>query len=209
MGCCGAPQVPDLLPKDRAAPGSPRKRMLDAQARAKEYSMNYLITGGCGFVGSNIAAYLLERGDSVVVFDNLSRLGAAANLAWLRTLGNVNFVYGDARNQNDLAQFFEQNKLDAIFHLAGQVAMTTSMQDPRRDFESNVLGSINLLENVRRRCPEAPVVYSSSNKVYGELAGVRLREEALRYVAPDYPDGLDETIGLDFQTLLDWQPKVR
>ena len=83
------------------------------------------------------------------------------------------------------------------------------MQDPRRDFESNVLGSINLLENVRRRCPEAPVIYSSSNKVYGELAGVRLREEALRYVAPDYPDGLDETIGLDFQTLLDWQPKVR
>ena len=162
--------------------------------------MNYLITGGCGFVGSNIAAYLLERGDSVVVFDNLSRFGAAANLAWLRTLGNVNFVYGDTRNQNDLAQLFEQNKPDAIFHLAGQVAMTTSMQDPRRDFESNVLGSINLLENVRRRCPEAPVVYSSSNKVYGELAGVRLREAVSRYVAPDYPDGLDETMGLDFQT---------
>ena len=162
--------------------------------------MNYLITGGCGFVGSNIAAYLLERGDSVAVFDNLSRLGAAENLAWLRTLGGVNFVYGDTRDQNDVVQLFEQIKSDAIFHLAGQVAMTTSMQDPRKDFETNVLGSINLLENVRRRCPETPVIYSSSNKVYGELDGVRLREDALRYVAPDYPDGFDETMGLDFQT---------
>lgn len=162
--------------------------------------MNYLITGGCGFVGSNIAAHLLERGEPVVVFDNLSRVGAAENLAWLRTLGSVNFVYGDTRSQNDVVQLFEQIKPDVIFHLAGQVAMTTSMRDPRKDFETNVLGSINLLENVRRRCPEATVVYSSSNKVYGELTGVRLCEEALRYVAPDYPEGLDETIGLDFQT---------
>ena len=162
--------------------------------------MNYLITGGCGFVGSNIAAHLLGRGDSVVLFDSLSRLGASENLAWLRTLGNVKFVHGDMRNHSDVAQLLEQSEPAAILHLAGQVAMTTSMQDPRKDFETNVLGSINLLENVRRRCPEAPVVYSSSNKVYGELVGVRLREEGLRYVAPDYPDGLDETMGLDFQT---------
>jgi len=162
--------------------------------------MNYLITGGCGFVGSNIAAHLLDHGETVTVFDNLGRLGAAENLAWLRTLGHVQFVYGDTRNQNDVAQLFASTKPNVIFHLAGQVAMTTSMQDPRKDFETNVLGSINLLENVRQRCPEATVVYSSSNKVYGELTGVRLREEALRYVAPDHPDGLDETIGLDFQT---------
>ena len=162
--------------------------------------MKYLITGGCGFVGSNIAAHLLDRGEAVVVFDNLSRSGAAENSAWLRELGAVNFIYGDTRNPDDVAQLFEQTRPDVVFHLAGQVAMTTSMQDPRKDFETNVLGTINLLENVRQRCPDATVVYSSSNKVYGELAGVRLREEAMRYVAPDHPDGVDETLGLDFQT---------
>jgi CDP-paratose 2-epimerase len=162
--------------------------------------MSYLITGGCGFVGCNIAAHLLKAGASVTVFDNLSRTGASENLAWLRGQGDVRFVYGDSRNANDLAQLFKATPPDVIFHLAGQVAMTTSMQDPRKDFEINTLGSINLLESVRQHCPATTIVYSSSNKVYGELATVRLREDELRYVAPDHPNGLDETLGLDFHT---------
>jgi len=162
--------------------------------------MKYLITGGCGFVGSNIAAHLAKVGAQVTVLDNLSRTGASENLAWLRSQGDVQFFYGDTRNANDVAQLFKATSPEVIFHLAGQVAMTTSMQDPRKDFEINVQGSVNLLENVRQHCRAATVVYSSSNKVYGELATVRLREDERRYVAPDHPNGLDETIGLDFQT---------
>jgi CDP-paratose 2-epimerase len=136
--------------------------------------MKYLVTGGCGFVGCNIAAHLLKAGAQVAVFDNLSRTGASENLAWLRSQGEVHFVYGDTRNANDVEQLLRAVRPEVIFHLAGQVAMTTSMQDPRKDFEINTLGSINLLENVRRHCPEATIVYSSSNKVYGELSAVRL-----------------------------------
>jgi CDP-paratose 2-epimerase len=162
--------------------------------------MKYLITGGCGFVGSNIAAHLLRMGASVAVFDNLSRTGASENLAWLRSEGGVHFVRGDTRNANDVAQVLEAVRPEVVFHLAGQVAMTASMRDPREDFEINTLGSINLLEKIRQGYPATTVVYSSSNKVYGELASVRLREEELRYVAPDHPSGLDEHLGLDFQT---------
>ena len=162
--------------------------------------MKYLITGGCGFVGCNVAAHLLKMGTSVAVFDNLSRTGASENLVWLRSQGNLQFVYGDTRNANDVAQVFQAARPDVVFHLAGQVAMTTSMQDPRKDFEINTLGSLNLLENIRQHCPATTVVYSSSNKVYGTMSAVGLREEELRYVAPDHPNGLDESLGLDFQT---------
>ena len=109
--------------------------------------MKALITGGCGFVGSNLAAYLLDldKNNSVTVFDNLSRHGAAANLNWLRTLATaehnpITFIHGDIRNAFDVEGVVKQVKPDVIFHLAGQVAMTTSMQSPRRDFEINVVG---------------------------------------------------------------------
>jgi CDP-paratose 2-epimerase len=88
----------------------------------------------------------------------------------------------------------------AIFHLAGQVAMTTSINDPRRDFETNVLGSINVLESVRQRKLKTAILYASSNKVYGNLDGVALKETALRYTAPDRPNGIEEAAPLDFQT---------
>ena len=162
--------------------------------------MKYLITGGCGFVGSNVAATLLRRGETVTIFDNLSRFGAGENLAWLRGQGAARFVHGDTRNAHDVERLVENSSPDVIFHLAGQVAMTTSMENPRRDFETNVVGSINLLEAVRRFCPAATIVYSSSNKVYGDLAGVTLREDALRYSSPTHPNGVDESCPLDFQT---------
>ena len=162
--------------------------------------MKYLVTGGSGFVGSNITARLIERGEQVVVFDNLSRTGADANLQWLRSLGALEFVHGDIRNANDVETLFARVRPDVIFHLAGQVAMTTSMSDPRKDFEINVGGSINVLESARKHTPEAAIVYSSSNKAYGDLGSLKLIETETRYAAPDFPDGIDETTPLDFHT---------
>ena len=162
--------------------------------------MTILITGGCGFVGSNIASRLLTEGKDVVVFDSLRRHGSADNLTWLRGLGLKTFIHGDIRNANDVATLIATVKPATIFHLCGQVAMTTSMENPRLDFEINVLGTINLLENVRQTCPQAAVIYSSSNKVYGDLGQLALAEKAKRYLIPSLPNGVDEKIGLDFHT---------
>ncbi len=162
--------------------------------------MTYLVTGGCGFVGCNIAARLIERGANVMVFDNLWREGTEENLKWLQSLGEFNFMRGDMREESDVLRLVEETQPDVVFHLAGQVAMTTSMRDPRRDFSTNVLGSFNLLEAVRQLRPQATVVYSSSNKVYGELPTVKLKEESLRYSATNFPNGIDENAPLDFQT---------
>jgi len=162
--------------------------------------MKYLVTGGCGFVGSNIASRLIGRGDDVAIFDDLSRAGSESNLRWLRSLGTAEFVRGDIRNTNDVEGMIRRIRPAVIFHLAGQVAMTTSLNDPRKDFEINVLGSVNLLEAVRANAPEASIVYSSSNKAYGDLGGLRLVETETRYTVPDHPEGIDETMPLDFHT---------
>jgi|CZKM01.1.fsa_nt_gi CDP-paratose 2-epimerase len=159
-----------------------------------------LVTGGCGFVGSNVAARLRQQGWQVTLLDNLSRLGAADNLRWLLSFGGIEFVHGDTRNFSDVDRVIERVQPHALFHLAGQVAMTTSMSDPRRDFETNVLGSFNVLESVRLRKLQTAIVYASSNKVYGELHGLVLQEERLRYTAPDLPQGINEATPLDFQT---------
>jgi CDP-paratose 2-epimerase len=162
--------------------------------------MNALITGGCGFVGSNLAAYLMEQGHAVTLFDNLARHGASANLAWLRSLGPVTFLHGDIRNLSDVDRVVGSLKPDVIFHLAGQVAMTTSMQNPRGDFEINVLGSINVLEAIRQHCPQTAVVYASSNKVYGNLEHLDLIETATRYQPRIAERGVDESTAIEFHT---------
>lgn len=159
-----------------------------------------LVTGGCGFVGSNMTARLLRDGWRVTVFDNLSRRGAVENLKWLLANGTAQFVHGDVRNAHDVARVISSTKPAAIFHLAGQVAMTRSMEDPRCDFETNVVGSLNVLESVRLAKMDLVIAYSSSNKVYGDLAGVRLKEEKLRYSSPSHPKGVNESAALDFQT---------
>ena len=169
--------------------------------------MNALITGGCGFVGSNLAAYLIDLNpaNKVTVFDNLSRQGAAANLTWLRTLSSaehnpIAFVHGDIRNAFDTEAVIKQVKPDVIFHLAGQVAMTTSIESPRRDFEINVLGSINVLEAVRQYTPGTAIIYASSNKVYGNLDHLDLVEAATRYQPRIAGNGVDETVAIEFHT---------
>lgn len=162
--------------------------------------MRYLITGGCGFLGTNISAEILRRGHELAILDNLSRHGSESNLEWLGSKGNLYFLHGDIRNTNDCETIIRQFKPDTIFHLAGQVAMTTSLQDPKTDFEINALGSINLLEAARLYSPNAAIIYSSTNKVYGDLESLEHEELATRYRLPEYPQGLPETIGLSFHS---------
>ena len=162
--------------------------------------MKLLITGGCGFLGSNLAAHALTQGIELCVFDNLYRHGSQSNFQWLRGQGNFEFVHGDIRNANDVQRLIARFKPDAIFHLAGQVAMTTSIADPRMDFEVNALGTLNLLEAVRAHAPEAVVIYSSTNKVYGDLEQYQYRETDTRYVCVEKPDGFDEQTPLDFHS---------
>ncbi len=160
--------------------------------------MKLLITGGCGFLGSNLASHSIMRGDELVIFDSLYRNGSVRNLDWLQKQGKFRFVHGDIRNCNDVDRIFEQFRPDAVFHLAGQVAMTTSISNPRLDFEVNVKGSHNLLEAARLHSPDAAVIYSSTNKVYGDLEQFGYRETSTRYECIDRPNGFDELTPLDF-----------
>jgi CDP-paratose 2-epimerase len=162
--------------------------------------MKLLITGGCGFLGSNLASDALLRRDELVVFDNLYRNGSRANLAWLQTQGKFTFEHGDIRNQNDITLIVQRFQPDAIFHLAGQVAMTTSIANPRMDFEVNVSGTHNLLEAVRQYAPQAIVIYSSTNKVYGDLEQFTYEETATRFQCIEQPKGFDERTQLDFHS---------
>jgi CDP-paratose 2-epimerase len=162
--------------------------------------MKALITGGAGFVGSNLAAHLLAQGARVTVFDSLVRNGAAENLAWLRTLGPVEFLHNDICDTTAADHTIQSLQPEALFHLAGQVAMTTSMQDPRRDFDTNVVGSINVLEAVRRFSPQTAIIYASSNKVYGNLDHLDLIETATRYQPRTLQAGVDESAAIEFHT---------
>lgn len=162
--------------------------------------MKYLITGGCGFLGSNISSELLRGSHELVIFDSLYRYGSSRNLDWLKTLGSFEFVHGDIRNRNDVARLISSHKPDVIYHLAGQVAMTTSIADPLMDFEVNTMGSFNLLDAVRLYSPETIVVYSSTNKVYGDLEQYSYSETENRYLCTDMPNGFNESVSLDFHS---------
>jgi len=164
--------------------------------------MKILVTGGCGFLGSNIAASYLESGDDVVVIDALYREGSKANCDWLQSLAaseRLRMFHFDLADTQKINKVFDsEGPFDYVCHLGGQVAMTTSLSDPRRDMMTNVVGTFNVLEAVRQYCPEAVVAYSSTNKVYGDLEWLRYEEDATRFTLPDYRGGLDESIPLDF-----------
>ncbi len=160
-----------------------------------------LITGGAGFIGINAATHFVARGWEVTVLDDLSRLGADHNLAWLRTRANVAFERADVRDRAAIARIVRDHRpLDAVLHLAAQVAVTTSVQDPRRDFEINALGTLNLLEAVRQLAPEAIVLNASTNKVYGELADLAVELDGDRYRYVDLPAGISEARPLEFHS---------
>ena len=162
--------------------------------------MKYFITGGCGFLGSNLASEVLKRGEELIVFDNLFREGGVANLEWLKSQGEFKHYRSDIRNAGDVETAIKEVQPDIIFHLAGQVAMTTSIQNPRLDFEINNLGSFNLLDSVRKYAPEAMVLYSSTNKVYGDLEQYNYDEAELRYNCREFPRGFPENIPLEFHS---------
>ena len=163
--------------------------------------MKILITGGCGFFGSNIAYRVLrDNKGELFVLDNLYRRGSAKNLKWLREHGKFRFFKVDVCSNDQIQGVIKKVRPDIVFHLAGQVAMTTSIDNPRLDFETNALGTFNVLEAIRKHCPESIFIYSSTNKVYGSLGGVEFQEHKNRYVAKKFPEGFSEDLPLDFHS---------
>lgn len=160
-----------------------------------------LITGGAGFIGSNYADRCISRGERVVIFDNLSRHGAKTNLDWLRQKhGEKSFqlVVGDVRHAEEIKG--AAREASRIVHLAAQVAVTTSVTDPRNDFEINAIGTFNTLEAARLSGNHPSFVYSSTNKVYGGMENVKVIEKETRYDYADLPLGASEEQILDFHS---------
>ena len=162
--------------------------------------MKYLITGGLGFLGSNLSNEVIRRNEELFILDNFFRKGCNQNLNWLRKKGSFEFLYGDIRNNNDVESIIREIKPDVIFHVAGQVAMTTSLKDPRLDFETNTLGTINILESVRKFSSNSSIIYTSTNKVYGDLEYLEYIEKDTRYISKKYPRGFNESLSLNFQS---------
>ena len=162
-----------------------------------------LVTGGAGFIGSNLADRLARDGHEVIVYDALARPGVEANLAWLKARHprRVSAVVADIRDEAELNRAAAE--AGAVFHMAAQVAVTTSMVDPRSDYAINLGGTFSLLEALRRRGEPVPLVFASTNKVYGDLADVALEREGEAY-APRDPairaNGIGEDRPLDFHT---------
>ncbi len=160
--------------------------------------MKVAVFGGAGFIGGHVCARYAEQGHDVVAFDNFSRKGARENAAWLcERHPRLAIVEGDIRSDHRALDACVQNA-DLIFHMAGQVAVTTSVKDPRDDFETNAAGTFNLLEAVRRNAPRAIMLYASTNKVYGKMEHVPVVDQGARYAYADCPDGIAETQPLDF-----------
>jgi CDP-paratose 2-epimerase len=162
-----------------------------------------LITGGCGFIGCNLANALAERGRSVIVFDSLEREGSRENALWLKSRHGerVEIKQGDVRDID--ATRSQVKRAAAVLHLAGQVAVTTSLDHPIDDFEINARGTLNVLEAVREESHEMPVVFASTNKVYGRVLGQdEVRREDRRYVPvqDQHRHGISENFALDFHS---------
>jgi CDP-paratose 2-epimerase len=157
-----------------------------------------LVTGGAGFVGSNLANNLLSDGLEVTVFDALLRGGSEENLAWLQHSNRPHVVKGDVRDFKAVKDAVAD--VDVIYHLAGQVAVTSSVTDPRSDFETNALGTFNVLEAARQSGRKPIVVFASTNKVYGGMEDVPVVEGCSSYSFTGFPSGISEARPLDFHS---------
>ncbi len=162
-----------------------------------------LITGGAGFIGCNIADRLMDEGHEVIVYDSLARPGVERNLAWLEEKHGrkVTPVIADIADTAMLREVV--GDAQAVFHMAAQVAVTTSLDDPRQDFEVNALGTFNLLESARRCAVPPPVIFASTNKVYGGLDDVPFHKRDDAYQPTDEAiatHGISEDRSLDFHT---------
>jgi CDP-paratose 2-epimerase len=162
--------------------------------------MKILITGGAGFIGSNLTDALLHERHEVTMYDNLSRRGSVTNLGWLRERHGegARLIQADVRDAAALVRAAEG--MEAIYHLASQVAVTTSVKEPREDFEINALGTFNVLEAARASGDQPIVIYASTNKVYGGLEDVATFEDETRYRYADLRHGVPETQPLDFHS---------
>jgi len=160
----------------------------------------YLITGGAGFIGANYVARLISRGEDVTIYDNLSRPGSTLNLNWLKSIQKDSFslIEADVRDQESI--YKAVNEMDVIVHLAGQVAVTTSVINPREDFEINAQGTFNVLEAARNSNKNPIVLYASTNKVYGGMEDIKVIENETNYRYVDFPQGISEKFPLDFHS---------
>jgi CDP-paratose 2-epimerase len=159
-----------------------------------------LITGGAGFIGVNAARHFGDLGWAVSIVDNLSRRGAADNLDWLHRQTQVRFERADIRDRGAVERIVGELRPDVVLHLAAQVAVTSSVEDPREDFEVNALGTFNVIEAVRINSPESFFINASTNKVYGKMEDLGVIERNGRYEYRDLQSGVDEDRPLDFHS---------
>lgn len=158
--------------------------------------MKIVITGGCGFIGTNLASFYSQKGHEVLLFDNLSRKGEK-NLKWLKKNTHAQFRKGDIRNYKLLKKSFRN--ADVVFHMASQVAVTTSVKNPREDFEINALGTLNVLEAARAQSKPPIIFYASTNKVYGQVSlKVSEGKTRFRFRERKYLQGVREDFPVDF-----------
>jgi len=206
MGVVDAAERPKLLARLLAAGGLSRVRRvadLAAPALRRAGARPVVITGGCGFIGTNLAESFLADGDEVVLVDNLCRPGVDQNLEWLRDRygARVAVQVADIRQPRSTLSGLEDAR--ALFHLAAQTAVTTSLVHPSDDFEVNARGTVNLLEAVRATGRQIPVILASTNKVYGALDDIALDHTAEGYLPADpalRDHGIAEDRPLDFHT---------
>jgi CDP-paratose 2-epimerase len=162
-----------------------------------------LITGCAGFIGFHLARHFLEQGATVIGIDNLSRKGCETNLVLLQQdyRSRFDFHRQDIRDFSAIESIFKKHApLDLVIHEAGQVAVTTSIVNPREDFEINALGTFNVLEATRLHSPKAFFEFASTNKVYGKMDDLGVIERNGRYEYADLPHGVNEAHGLDFHS---------
>ena len=157
-----------------------------------------IITGGAGFVGVNAARHFAQQGWEVTILDSLRRRGTADNLRWLQNRVPLKFEEVDICDDSRVETVVRELKPQVLLHLAAQVAVTTSVTNPRQDFEINALGTLNLLEAIRQHSPETFFINASTNKVYGKLDDIAIEERNGRYEYKNLPDGVDEQQPLDF-----------
>lgn len=193
----------DVILKNNGLNGKRGRSLTFVKNHLLNGSPTILITGGAGFIGTNLADRLLSSGKKVVVFDNLSRPGVEQNLQWLLdTYGDqVQVMLGDIRNPYAVREAVQN--ADMVFHFAAQVAVTTSLDNPINDFEVNVRGTLNLLEAIRNLKRTVPLLYTSTNKVYGSLEDFAMRKRNDRYEPVNEEirlNGVSENTPLDFHS---------
>ncbi|MDI6839380.1 MAG: GDP-mannose 4,6-dehydratase [bacterium] len=168
--------------------------------------MKILITGGAGFIGSNTANYYLGKGDAVTIYDNMSRRGVEKNIKWLteKSAGSIHelplrIIVGDIRDFDKLVRVIDD--VDIIYHFASQVAVTTSVANPRDDFEINALGTLNVLEAMRKINKDRQIlVFTSTNKVYGAMEDIQVVCKENRYEYKELKEGVSENRNLNFHS---------